>query len=46
MSLVQFKTTDEDEKMIEALKERAGTTTRTKVFRFCLRKTYDLFKDV
>lgn len=44
MTLVQFKIDEKDEEMINALKGVAKTTTRTKVFKFCLKKTYDMFK--
>lgn len=46
MPLIQFKTTEEEEQMIETLKPIFKTTTRTKVFKGCLKKTFELYKDL
>jgi hypothetical protein len=46
MALVQFDTTQEEEEKINYLQKLIGTTTRTKVLRFSLSKTYDLLKDL
>lgn len=45
MKIVRLFIDENDEKMIDALKERAATRTRTKVLLFALRKTYDIYKD-
>lgn len=44
MKSVTFKIDEEEEQMIEALKGVAKTKTRTRVFRFCLNKTFEFFK--
>ena len=46
MALVQLDTTQEEEEKINYLQKLIGTTTRTKVLRFSLNKTYDLLKDI
>ncbi len=45
MAIVQFKTDEQDELMIEKLKPIFKTKTRTKVFKGSLKKCYELFKD-
>ena len=44
MKAVTFKINEEEESMIEALKGVAKTKTRTRVFRFCLKKTFEFYK--
>jgi len=44
MTQVNFAINKEDEKKVDFLKPFAKTTTRTKVFLFCLRKTYEFYK--
>lgn len=44
MTQVNFKINEDEEKMVDFLKEFAKTKTRTKVFKFCLKKTYDFYK--
>lgn len=44
MPLVQLKITQEEDEQIEALKPFFKTTTRTRVLKGCLKKTYELLK--
>jgi hypothetical protein len=46
MTKVLMDITPEEDKMIDSLKAFARTTTRTKVFKFCLQKTFEMFKEV
>lgn len=43
---VLMKITPAEELMVEALKPIASTKTRTKVFKFALKKTFELYKDI
>jgi hypothetical protein len=46
MTIVQFNINEEDDKKIEFLKKFAKSRARTKVFKFCLNKTWDIYKDM
>lgn len=46
MKIVQFKIDEKDEQMLLALKSHAKSPARSKIFKFCLRKTYALLGDV
>lgn len=46
MALIQFKTTSDEEEKINVLKPIFKTTTRTRVLKGCLNKTYELYKDL
>ena len=46
MKSVLFKINDEDCLKVDFLKGIAKTKARSKVFIYCLNKTYDQFKDV
>jgi hypothetical protein len=43
---VLFDISQEESDKVEYLKKFAKTKTRTKVFKFCLTKTYELLKEV
>jgi hypothetical protein len=43
---VLFDITQEESDKVEFLKKFAKTKTRSKVFKFCLIKTYELLKEV
>jgi len=43
---VLFDITQEENDKVEFLKKFAKTKARTKVFKFCLVKTYELLKEV
>lgn len=46
MKTVLFSLSDEEIAKVEFLKKFAKSKARTKVFKFCLARTYDMFKDV
>lgn len=46
MPIVQFKTTQEEEEMIKKLKPFFKTSTRSKVFKKSLCKSYEIYKDM
>ncbi len=46
MIIVKFDITPEQEEQVEFLKTHAKTKTRSKVFKFALKKTFDLYKEI
>lgn len=46
MKTVLFSISDEEAAKVDYLKKFAKSKARTKVFKFCLARTYDMFKDV
>lgn len=44
--LVQFSINEEEQQMVETLKPMAKTKTNSKTFKFCLKKAYEIYKDV
>jgi len=44
MTTTQIKIDEETKIMLDALKDRAGSPAYSKIFLFCLRKTYEVFK--
>lgn len=46
MKTVLFSISDDEAAKVEFLKKFAKSKARTKVFKFCLTRTYEMFKDV